>query len=84
MYPVEFGPDFDWALEVLLFRFFTTLEGRTPVPDFRKVGNPVNNMITRCDVVVPRVFGLKGTGFGLLMVSVQGSLRPTWSSMTCI
>ncbi|XP_059914672.1 zinc finger protein 850-like [Gadus macrocephalus] len=36
VYPVEFGPDFDWALEVLLFRFFTTLEGRTPVPDFRQ------------------------------------------------
>ncbi|CAL8278253.1 unnamed protein product [Lota lota] len=36
VYPVEFGPDFDSALEVLVCCFFTRLEERTPVPDFKQ------------------------------------------------
>ena len=62
VYPVEFGPDFDSALEVLVFRFFTRLEERTPVPDFRQVRNQVT-VITRYDVVAPRVFGLQAQGY---------------------
>ncbi|KAK0134525.1 Zinc finger protein ZFMSA12A [Merluccius polli] len=36
VFPVEFGPDFDSALEVLVCHFFTRLEERTPVPDFKQ------------------------------------------------
>lgn len=37
MFPVEYGPDFDTALETLVCEFFTRLEELLPIPDFKQV-----------------------------------------------
>lgn len=37
VFPVEYGPDFDTALETLVCEFFTRLEELLPVPDFKQV-----------------------------------------------
>ncbi|XP_041805797.1 zinc finger protein ZFMSA12A [Chelmon rostratus] len=36
VFPVEYGPDFDTALEALLCEFFTRLEGLLLIPDFKQ------------------------------------------------
>ncbi|XP_030607746.1 zinc finger protein ZFMSA12A-like isoform X2 [Archocentrus centrarchus] len=36
VFPVEYGPDFDTALETLLCDFFSKLEELLPVPDFKE------------------------------------------------
>lgn len=36
VFPVEYGPDFDTALETLVCEFFTRLEGLLPIPDFKQ------------------------------------------------
>lgn len=37
VFPVEYGPDFDTALETLVCEFFTRLEELLPIPDFKQV-----------------------------------------------
>lgn len=37
VFPVEYGPDFDTALERLLCEFFTRLEELLLIPDFKQV-----------------------------------------------
>lgn len=37
VFPVEYGPDFDTALETLVSEFFTRLEELLPIPDFKQV-----------------------------------------------
>lgn len=37
VFPVEYGPDFDTALETLVCEFFTKLEELLLVPDFKQV-----------------------------------------------
>lgn len=44
VFPVEYGPDFDTALETLVCEFFTRLEELLPVPDFKQV-NKENNTL---------------------------------------
>lgn len=34
---MEYGPDFDTALETLVSEFFTRLEELLPIPDFKQV-----------------------------------------------
>lgn len=34
---MEYGPDFDTALETLVCEFFTRLEELLPIPDFKQV-----------------------------------------------
>nr|XP_061795046.1 zinc finger protein 345-like [Nerophis lumbriciformis] len=36
VFPVEYGPDFDTALETLVCEFFTRLEELLPVPDYKQ------------------------------------------------
>uniref|UniRef100_A0A3Q3WJH2 C2H2-type domain-containing protein n=1 Tax=Mola mola TaxID=94237 RepID=A0A3Q3WJH2_MOLML len=36
VFPVEYGPDFDTALETLVCEFFTRLEELLPIPDFKQ------------------------------------------------
>ncbi|XP_070700586.1 zinc finger protein ZFMSA12A isoform X1 [Pempheris klunzingeri] len=36
VFPVEYGPDFDTALETLVCQFFTRLEGLLLIPDFKQ------------------------------------------------
>lgn len=37
VFPVKYGPDFDRALEMLVFKFFTRLEELILIPDFKQV-----------------------------------------------
>ena len=37
---MEYGPDFDTALETLVCEFFIRLEELLPVPDFKQVWHP--------------------------------------------
>lgn len=37
VFPVEFGPDFDLALETLVCEFFTRLEELLLIPNFKQV-----------------------------------------------
>ncbi|TNM98061.1 hypothetical protein fugu_014307 [Takifugu bimaculatus] len=39
VFPVEYGPDFDTALETLVCEFFTRLEELLPVPDFKQTAS---------------------------------------------
>lgn len=42
VFPVEYGPDFDTALETLVCEFFTRLEELLPVPNFKQVHKQKN------------------------------------------
>ncbi|CAN9503269.1 unnamed protein product [Ophioblennius macclurei] len=39
VFPVEYGPDFDTALETLVCEFFTRLEELLPIPDFKQTAS---------------------------------------------
>ncbi|XP_068197184.1 zinc finger protein 11-like isoform X2 [Antennarius striatus] len=39
VFPVEYGPDFDTALETLVCEFFSRLEELLPVPDFKQTAS---------------------------------------------
>lgn len=43
VYPVEYGPDFDKALQVLVCHFISRLEKILPVPDFKQIASWINS-----------------------------------------
>lgn len=47
VFPVEYGPDFDTALETLVCEFFTRLEELLPVPDFKQVHKQKNTLMVK-------------------------------------
>ncbi|XP_071758274.1 uncharacterized protein LOC139913993 [Centroberyx gerrardi] len=43
VFPVEYGPDFDTALETLVCEFFTRLEKLLPIPDFKQTAEWISD-----------------------------------------
>ncbi|XP_056149788.1 zinc finger protein ZFMSA12A-like [Lampris incognitus] len=43
VFPVEYGPEFDTALETLICHFFVRLEQLLPVPDFKQIALWIND-----------------------------------------
>ena len=42
-FPVDFGPDYDAALQVLVLDFLSRLERLLPVPDLQHVSTPASH-----------------------------------------
>ncbi|XP_029931129.1 zinc finger protein ZFMSA12A [Myripristis murdjan] len=44
VFPVEYGPDFDAALETIVSEFFTRLEKLLPIPDFKQTAELISGI----------------------------------------
>ncbi len=56
VFPVDFGTDFDSAIQVLMWHFLSRLEHFLPIPDLQQVGRHGQSRILEVVFVEPGVF----------------------------
>ncbi|XP_062374381.1 zinc finger protein 16-like isoform X2 [Sardina pilchardus] len=62
VYPVEYGPDFDKALQVLVCQFISRLEQILPIPNFKQVASCISSPLLweECKQYTDETEGLQG------------------------
>ncbi|KTF74462.1 hypothetical protein cypCar_00045437 [Cyprinus carpio] len=73
VFPIEYGPDFDKALQVLVGFFLSRLEQLLPVPNFKQLSLLLNCHPGELDVCVDSVCKLHNL-LSLLQMDVCGTL----------
>ena len=77
VFPVEYGPDFDTALETLVCEFFTRLEELLPIPDFKQA-RECHYRITK--KMCGATFSLTYNNFTLSFVFFRPQQTASWIS----